>query len=68
MPARSFSSSPAMCRDDPMPAEPKVSCPGRALAIATSSARFFTPRFGATEMICGTASTWVIGVRSRSGS
>ena len=49
-PAIKFSNSPARCSVLPLPAEPKVSCPGRAFASATSSFTDFTGSDGCTPI------------------
>ena len=48
-----------------MPADPYVSCPGRALASAVSSFTFFTGKDGCTARMSGLDPTSVMGVKSR---
>ena len=52
----------------PLPAEPSVIWPGRALASATSSFRFFAGMDGCTTSMVEVVMTGVSGWKSRSVS
>ena len=51
-----------------MPAVPKLSSPGRALASAINSFSDFTGIDGCTDSICGMVAISVIAAKSRCGS
>ena len=65
MPAFSKNSSPERCEEVPCPPEPKVSRPGLARALSTSSFRFFAGRSVRDHRMYGASATSVIGAKSR---
>ena len=67
MPASFFSSSAPNWVEVPLPADPKLSLPGLALANVTRSARVFNGLLADTTMTDGVTTAWPIAIRSRSG-
>src|SRR6266705_219421 len=68
IPAMLFKSSTDICGEVPMPADAKLSWPGRCLAYAISSATDFTGSEGCTTSTFASDAACVIGAKSRSGS
>jgi hypothetical protein len=56
-PAMVLRSSPARWLPEPLPAHPKVICPGLAFAIETSWRRSFIGEFAAVTIMSGTVVT-----------
>ncbi len=50
----------------PLPAEPKLTCPGRAFAYAMNSCRFCAGSFGLTSSASGCIAVRAMGVKSLS--
>ncbi len=61
-------SSTKRCGPVPMPAEAKLSCPGRAFAKATSSFTVRTGREGCATSMLGSDVSWVTWAKSRRAS
>ena len=68
MPVRCANSMPASCGAPPMPEIAKLSLPGWALAMSTSSFTLLTRTDGCTASTCGEYETITTGEKSFDGS